>query len=102
MPICFRYSFFRKIFQQEYNKHHEKSYASEQSAKREARLTEEDKAIRAIKNKKYNQQNKEKINKRARKRYAKNPDKYREYYRKYYESKKEIIAQARKIRSERS
>ena len=91
-----------QIFQQEYNKHHEKSYASEHSAKREARLTEEDKAIRAIKNKKYNQLNKEKINKRARKRYAKNPDKYREYYRKYYESKKEIIAQARKIRSERS
>ena len=67
-----------------------------------SRNTEEDKAIRAIKNKKYNQLNKEKINKRARKRYAKNPDKYREYYREYYESKKEVITQARKIRSERS
>ena len=90
------------IFQQEYNKHHEKSYASEQTKKREASLTEEDKAIRAIKNRKYQKENKEKVNKRARERYANNPEKYKEYSRKYYESKKEIIAQARKIRAERS
>ena len=44
-----------QIFQEEYNKHHEKSYASEQTKKREARLTEEEKAIRAIKNRKYQQ-----------------------------------------------
>ncbi len=90
------------IFQEEYNKHHEKSYASEQTKKREASLTEDDKAIRSIQQRKYYKQNKEKLNAKQREKYAKNPDKYREYYRKYYESKKEIIAQARKIRSERS
>jgi len=105
------------IFQEEYNKHHEKSYASEQTKKREASLTEEDKAIRAIKNRKYQQKNKEKISAKQKARYKADPEKYRkrhrdyyhknkdkikEYSAKYYESKKEIIAQARKIRSERS
>ena len=57
------------IFQEEYNKHHEKSYASEQTKKREASLTEEDKAIRAIKNRKYQQKNKEKISAKQKARY---------------------------------
>jgi len=91
-----------QIFQEEYNKHHDVTYASEKAKKREARLTEEDKAIRAIKNKKYLEENRERLNKRARERYAKNPSKYREYNKKYYERKKEIVAEARKIRSERS
>ena len=90
------------IFQEEYNKHHEKSYASEQTKKREAKLSEEDKAIRTIKNRKYFLKNRAKINKRAREKYAANKERYREYSRKYYENKKEIIAEARKIRSERS
>ena len=91
-----------QIFQEEYNKHHDVTYAREKSRKREARLTEEEKAIRAIKNKKYLEENREKVNKRARERYANNREKYKEYNRKYYERKKEIIAEARKIRSERS
>ena len=105
------------IFQEEYDKNHDVSYSSEQTKKHEANLTEEDKAIRAIKNRKYQQENKERISKQARERYRANPEKYRkihrdyyhknknkikEYSRKYYENKKEIIAEARKIRSKRS
>ena len=90
------------IFQEEYNKHHEKNYASEQTKKREASLTEEDKAIRSIQQRNYYKQNKEKLNAKQRERYAADIEKYREYSRKYYENKKEIIAEARKIRSKRS
>mgnify|MGYP003135656509 CR=1 FL=1 len=90
------------IFQEEYDKHHEVSYTREQAKKREATLTEEDKAIRTIKNRKYQQENKEKLNARQKERYAADKEKYREYSKKYYERKKEIIAEARKIRSKRS
>jgi hypothetical protein len=91
-----------EIFVREYNKHHEENYASEQTKKREASLTEEDKAIRSIQQRNYYKQNKEKLNAKQRERYAADIEKYREYSRKYYENKKEIIAEARKIRSERS
>jgi len=90
------------IFQEEYDKNHDVSYASEQSKKHEASLTEEDKAIRSIQQRNYYKQNKEKLNAKQRERYAADIEKYREYSRKYYENKKEIIAEARKIRSKRS
>ena len=77
-------------------------HASQQNKKRRAKLTKDQKKAIEIKQKQYFQDNREKINRRARERYAKNPSKYKEYSKKYYETKKEIIAQARKIRSERS
>ena len=91
-----------EAFTKEYNKHHEVSYASQQNKKRQAKLTKDQKKAIEIKQKQYFQDNREKINRRSRERYAKNPSKYKEYSKKYYETKKEIIAQARKIRSERS
>ena len=90
------------IFQEEYDKNHDVSYQREQAKKHEANLTEEDKAIRNIQQRNYYKQNKEKLNAKQRERYAADIEKYREYSRKYYENKKEIIAEARKIRSKRS
>ena len=49
------------IFQKEYNKHHDVSYQAEQTKKREATLTEDQKKIRNIKNRLYQIKNKEKI-----------------------------------------
>ena len=58
------------IFQEEYNKNHKVSYAREQAKKREDNITEEDKAIRNIQQRKYYKQNKEKLNAKQRERYA--------------------------------
>tara|TARA_R100000995_G_scaffold83949_1_gene61223 strand:- start:1095 stop:1724 length:630 start_codon:yes stop_codon:yes gene_type:complete len=90
------------IFQEEYDKHHEVSYAREQAKKREANLTEDQKIARINQSKQYQKENKEKINAKQKERYAADKEKYREYSKKYYERKKEIIAEARKIRSKRS
>jgi hypothetical protein len=85
-----------EVFIKEYDKHHEKSYASEQTKKHEAGLTEEDKAIRVIKNRKYQQENKERISKQARERYRANPEKYRKIHRDYYHKNKNKIKKFQK------
>lgn len=90
------------IFQEEYNKHHKVSYAREQAKKREANLTEDQRIGRSVQSKQYQKENREKISAKQRERYAADIEKHREYSRKYYENKKEIIAEARKIRSKRS
>lgn len=90
------------IFQEEYNKHHDVTYEREQAKKREANLTEDQRIGRSVKAKQYQKENKERISAKQRERYAADIEKYREYSRKYYENKKEIIAEARKIRSKRS
>ena len=90
------------IFQEEYNKHHDVTYEREQAKKREANLTEDQRIGRSVKAKQYQKENKERISAKQRERYAADIEKHREYSRKYYENKKEIIAEARKIRSKRS
>jgi len=72
------------IFQEEYNKHHDVSYQSEQAKKREANLTEDEKKFRNIKQKRYYADNKEKLNKHTRKSYKAHAEKRRAYARKYY------------------
>jgi|TARA_E500000318_G_scaffold109222_1_gene121718 hypothetical protein len=79
------------IFQEEYDKHHDVSYSSEQAKKHEANLTEDQKKIRSIKNKKYQQENKERISKQARERYRANPEKYRKIHNTYYHKNKDKI-----------
>jgi len=79
------------IFQEEYNKHHDVSYQSEQTKKREASLTEDEKKTRSIKNKIYQIKNKEKISRRARERYKANPEKYRKIHRDYYHKNKDKL-----------
>ena len=90
------------IFQEEYNKNHKVSYAREQAKKREDNLTEDQRVGRSVKAKQYQKENREKISAKQRERYAADIEKHREYSRKYYENKKEVIAEARKIRSKRS
>ena len=72
------------IFQEEYNKRHDVTYQMEQAKKREAKLTEDQKKDRSIRNKIYQIKNKEKINARQKARYKANPEKYRKAHRKYY------------------
>ncbi len=90
------------IFQEEYNKNHKVSYSREQAKKREDNLTEDQRVGRSVKAKQYQKENRERISAKQRERYAADIEKHREYSRKYYENKKEIIAEARKIRSKRS
>ena len=79
------------IFQKEYNKHHDVSYQAEQTKKREATLTEDQKKIRNIKNRLYQIKNKEKISARQKARYKANPEKYRKIHRAYYHKNKDKI-----------
>ena len=79
------------IFQKEYNKHHDVSYQAEQTKKREATLTEDQKKIRNIKNRLYQIKNKEKISARQKARYKANPEKYRKIHRDYYHKNKDKI-----------
>mgnify|MGYP003132556390 FL=1 len=72
------------IFQEEYNKHHDVTYQMEQAKKREAKLTEDQKKSRSIRNTIYQIKNKEKINARQRAKHKANPEKRRAYARKYY------------------
>ena len=72
------------IFQEEYNKHHDVSYQTEQAKKREANLTEDEKKARTIKQKRYYADNKEKLNKHTRKSYKAHAKKRRAHARKYY------------------
>ena len=84
------------IFQEEYNKHHDVSYQTEQAKKREANLTEDEKIARAIQSKRYQRENKEKISARQKARYKANPEKYRKIHRDYYHKNKDKIKKAHK------
>ena len=79
------------IFQEEYNKHHDVTYQAEQTKKREANLTEDEKIARAIQSKRYQRENKEKISARQKARYKANPEKYRKIHRAYYHKNKDKI-----------
>ncbi len=79
------------IFQEEYNKHHDVSYQSEQTKKREANLTEDQKIARAIQSKRYQKKNKEKITEKRIARYKANPEKYRKMHRDYYQKNKDKL-----------
>ena len=76
------------IFQEEYDKHHEISYASEQAKKREANLTEDQKLGIAIQSKQYQKENKERIRAKQKANYYANPEKYRKKHRDYYHKNK--------------
>ena len=71
------------IFQEEYNKHHDVSYAREQAKKREANLTEDQLIARRKRNKDYFVKNKKKILAKQRARYKANPEKYNKIRKKY-------------------
>ena len=73
-----------EIFVKEYNKHHDVSYANEQSKKQEANLTEDQKIGRNIAQKNRYANNKEKLIKKQRENYKINVKKRREYAKKYY------------------
>lgn len=73
-----------EIFIEEYNKHHDVSYASEQGKKHEANLTEDQKIARNIAQKNRYANNKEKLIKKQRENYKINVKKRREYAKKYY------------------
>lgn len=75
------------IFQEEYDKHHEISYASEQAKKREANLTEDQKLGIAIQSKQYQKENKERIRAKQKANYYANPEKYRKKHREYYKNR---------------
>ena len=77
-----------EAFIEEYDKHHNESYASHQSKKYHANLTEDQKVALRIKNKKYAMENKEKINERQKEKYRTNKEarkKRAAYAKKYYE-----------------
>ena len=77
-----------EAFIEEYDKHHNESYASHQSKKYLANLTEDQKVAMRIKNKKYVMENKEKINERQKEKYRTNKEarkKRAAYAKKYYE-----------------
>jgi len=77
-----------EAFIKEYDKHHDESYASHQSKKYLANLTEDQKVGIRIKNTKYARKNKDKINKRAKEKYRTNKEareKRKVYSKKYYE-----------------
>ena len=73
-----------EIFIEEYNKHHDVSYASEKNKKYEANLTEDQKIGRNIAQKNRYANNKEKLIKKQRENYKINVKKRREYAKKYY------------------
>ena len=77
-----------EAFVEEYDKHHDESYASQQSKKYLANLTEDQKVSIRVKNTKYMQKNKEKINERQKKKYRTNKEARKRraaYSKKYYQ-----------------
>ena len=79
------------IFQEEYDKHHDVSYSSEQAKKQEANLTKDQRIGRAAKAKIYQEKNKEKIRAKQKAKYKANPEKYRKRHRYYYHKNKNKI-----------
>ena len=77
-----------EAFVEEYDKHHNESYASHQSKKYLANLTEDQKVAMRIKNTKYARKNKDKLNERAKEKYRTNKEARKKrtvYAKKYYE-----------------
>ena len=77
-----------EVFIKEYNKHHETNYATEQSKKQEANLTEDQKVGRSVKAKEYQEKNKERIRAKQKANYYANLEKYRKRHRDYYHKNK--------------
>lgn len=77
-----------EAFIEEYDKHHDKSYASHQSKKYLANLTEDQKVGMRVKNTKYARKNKDKINARQKEKYRINKEARKRrlaYSKKYYQ-----------------
>ena len=72
-----------EAFVDEYNKHHKESYATEQSKKYNANLTEDGLIGRRKRNRDYFVKNKKKILANQRARYKANPEKYNKIRKKY-------------------
>ena len=77
-----------EVFIKEYNKHHETNYATEQSKKQEANLTEDQRVGRSVKAKEYQEKNKERIRAKQKANYYANLEKYRKKHRDYYHKNK--------------
>ena len=77
-----------EVFIKEYNKHHETNYATEQSKKQEANLTEDQRVGRSVKAKEYQEKNKERIRAKQKANYYANLEKYRKRHRDYYHKNK--------------
>tara|TARA_R110002012_G_scaffold294538_1_gene490730 strand:+ start:459 stop:1184 length:726 start_codon:yes stop_codon:yes gene_type:complete len=80
-----------EAFVEEYDKHHDVSYGTEQSKKQEANLTEDQRVGRAAKAKIYQEENKERIRAKQKANYYANLEKYRKIHRDYYHRNKHEI-----------